>query len=76
MNGFVHHYQLAESTFIFRGVRSYFYSLSHFFSMQFTIKANRIAPDVAPRSGTSHLGLYCLPVFHKKDVILLFVCVV
>ena len=67
MNGFVHHYQLAETAVILGAFRSYFYSLSHFFSMQFTIKANRIAPDVAPRSGTSHLGLYCLPVFHKKD---------
>ena len=45
-NGFSHHYQLGESTFIFRGVRSDFYVLSHF-----TIKflcANRITPDGTP----------------------------
>ena len=29
--------------------------------------ANRIAPDVTPRSAASHLGLYCLPVSHKRD---------
>ena len=33
-NGFSHHYQLDESTFIFRGVRSVYYFLSHF-SMKF-----------------------------------------
>ena len=30
MNGFANHYQLDESTFILRGVRSEFYLLSHF----------------------------------------------
>ena len=44
MNGFSHCYQLGESTFIFRGVRSDFYFLSHF-SMKF-LCANRIAPDM------------------------------
>ena len=29
--------------------------------------ANRIAPDGAPRSAASHLGLCCLPMSHKKD---------
>ena len=29
--------------------------------------ANRIAPDVTPRFAASHLGLYCLPMSHKKD---------
>ena len=38
-----HHYQLDESTFTFRGVRSDFYFLSQF-SMKF-LCANRIAPD-------------------------------
>ena len=33
-NGFSHHYKLDESTFIFRGVRNYFYFLFHF-SMNF-----------------------------------------
>ena len=46
MNGFSHHYQLDESTFIFRGVRSDFYFLSDF-SMKFQC-ANRIATDGTP----------------------------
>ena len=47
-NGFSHHYQLDESTFIFRGVRCDFYFLSHF-SMNF-LCANSIAPNGTPRS--------------------------
>ena len=35
--------------------------------------ANRIAPDGTPRSATSHLGLCCLPMSHKKDVRLIWV---
>ena len=58
-------YQLDESTFMFRGVRNDFYFLSHF-SMKF-LYANRIAPDGTPRSAASHLGLFCLPMSHKKD---------
>ena len=64
-NGFYHHYQLDESTFIFRGVRSDFYFLSHF-SMKF-LCASRIAPDGTPQSAASHLGLCCLPMSHKRD---------
>ena len=64
-NGFSHHYQLGESTFIFRGVKSDFYFKSYF-SMTF-LCANRIAPDGTPRSAASHLGLYCLPMSHKRD---------
>ena len=45
--------------------RSDFYFLSHF-SMKF-LCANRIAPDGTPPSAASHLGLYCLPMSHKKD---------
>ena len=56
-NGFSHHYQLGESTFIFMGVRSDFYFLSDF-SMKF-LCANRIAPDGTP--------LFCLPMSHKRD---------
>ena len=63
-NGFSHHYHLSKSTFIFRGVRSDFYFLSHF-SMKF-LCANRIAPDGTPRSAASHLGLFGLPMSHKK----------
>ena len=51
--------------FHFRGVRSDFYFLSHF-SMKF-LCANRIAPDGTPRSAASHLGLFCLPMSHKKE---------
>ena len=32
--------------------------------------ANRIAPDGTPRSAASHLGLNCLPMSHKKVLIL------
>ena len=65
-NGFSHHYQLGESTFIFRGVRSVlFYLLSHF-SMIF-LCANRIAPDGTPQNAASHMGLFCLPLSHKRD---------
>ena len=64
-NGFSYRYHLGESTFIFRGVWIDFLFLSHF-SMKF-LCANRIAPDGAPRSAASHLGLYCLPMSHKRD---------
>ena len=63
-NGFSHHYHLDESIFIFRGVTSDFYFLSHFTMKLFC--ANRIAPDGTPRSAASHLGLCCLPMSHKK----------
>ena len=48
-----------------RGVRSSIYLLSHF-SMKF-LYANRIDPDGTPRSAASHLGLFCLPMSHKRD---------
>ena len=49
-NGFSHHYQLDESTFILgaAGVILKFYSI-------FDEQANRIAPDGTPRSAASHL---------------------
>ena len=31
------------------------------------LKANRIGPDGTPRSPASHLGLFCLPMSHKRD---------
>ena len=65
MNELSHHYHLGESIFIFRGVRSKFYFLSHFL-MKF-LCANRIDPDGTPHSAASHLGLFCLPMSHKKD---------
>ena len=61
--GFAHHYHLDGSTFIFWGVRSDFYI---FFSMKL-LCANRIAPDGTLHSAASHLGLFCLPVSHKRD---------
>ena len=64
-NGISHPYHLDESTFIYRGIRSDFSFLFHF-SMKF-MKANRIAPDGKPRFAASHLGLFCLPMSHKKD---------
>ena len=36
-------------------------------------KANRIAPDGTPRNAASHLGLFCLPMSHKKDARLIWV---
>ena len=37
------------------------------------IYANRIAPDGTPRFAASHLGLFCLPMSHKKDARLIWV---
>ena len=31
------------------------------------MSANRIAPDGTPCIAASHLGLFCLPMSHKKD---------
>ena len=70
-NGLSHPYHLDESTFIYRGLRSDFSFLFHF-SKKF-MQANRIAPDVTPRFAASHLGLFCLPMSHKKDVKLIWV---
>ena len=58
-------------TFIYRGVRTNFSFLFHF-SMKIKI-ANRIAPDGTPRFVASHLGLFCLLMSHKKDVMLMWV---
>ena len=66
-NGFSHCYQLDESTFNSRGFGSNMSFLFHF-SMKI-MKANRIAPDGTPRFAPSHLGLFCLPMSHKKDAI-------
>ena len=55
MNGFSHRYQLGESTFIFSGVRSDFYLLSHF-SMKF-LCANRIALDGMPQNDVAFCGV-------------------
>ena len=70
-NRLSHPYHLDESTFIFRGLRSKFSFLFHF-SIKF-IRANRIAPDGTPRFVASHLGLFYLPMHHKKDTRLIWV---
>ena len=64
-NGFSHRYHLGESTFIFKGIGSDF-KFSYKFLM-IILLANRIAPDGMPRFAASHLGLYCLPMSHKKN---------
>ena len=56
-------YHLAESIFLFMDIGSKFLFL---FSMKI-ISANRIAPDGTPHFAASHLGLFCLPMSHKKD---------
>ena len=65
-NGLSHYYHLGESTLSFVGVRSDSYFLSQF-SMKI-LQANRITADGTPRSAASHLGLFCLPMSHKRDV--------
>ena len=62
-NGLAHHYHL-ESIFIL-GASGVILGFLFHFSMNF-LKANRIAPDGTPHSAASHMGLYCLPMSHKK----------
>ena len=42
------------------------------FSMKIMLQANRIAPYGTPRFAASHLGLFCLPMSHKKDARLIY----
>ena len=62
---------LDESFFILGASGVIFHFLFHF-SMKVR-KANRIAPDGTPRFAASHLGLFCLPMSHKKDARLICV---
>ena len=74
-NGLSHPYHLDDSPFILRGVRSNFSFLFHF-SMKIMSAnriANRIAPNGTPRLAASYLGLFCLPLSHKKDARLIWV---
>ena len=64
-NGFSQYYHLDQSTFILGALGVILNFVSHF-SMKF-LQANRIAPDGTPRSAASHLGLFCLPMSHKRD---------
>ena len=70
-NGLSHPYQFDESTFVFRGIKSDF-SFSFHFSMKI-MSANSIAPDGTLRFAASNLGLFCLPMSHKKDARLIWV---
>ena len=63
-NGLSRPYNLDESAFIFRGFRGEFSFLFHF-SMKI-ISANRIAPNGTPQNAASYLGLFCLPMSHKR----------
>ena len=70
-NGPSNRYHVDESTCIFRGIGSIF-SFSFHFSMKI-MSANRIAPDGTPHFAASHMGLFCLPMSHKKDARLIWV---
>ena len=65
-NGLSHFYHFDESTFIFRGFRS---KISFFDDFPVS-KQNSLRWDAA--FVASQLGLYCLPVSHKKDGRLIF----
>ena len=68
-NGRSHPYHLAVSTYILRGngiaLYNFFFDEIH--------EANRIAPDGTPPFAASHMGLFCLPMSHKKDAMLVWV---
>ena len=57
-------------SFSFLGTSGVFFIFISFFD-EF-MSANRIAPDGAPRFAASHLGLFCLPLSHKKDARLIY----
>ena len=62
-----HHYNLCESIAILMGTRSDFEFLSIFFGdLFFLSKQNSPRWDAA--FAVSHLGLYCLPMSHKKVI--------
>ena len=69
--GLSHPYHLDKSTFIFRDIRSNFSFLCHF--LMKIMSANRKVPDGTPLFAASHLGLFCLPLSHKKDARLIWV---
>ena len=69
-NGFSHPYHLDESTFISRDFRHDFSFVFHFW-MKFMF-ANRIATDGMPHFAASHLGLFCLPMSHRKNAKLIW----
>ena len=60
-NGLSHPYHFDESTFTFEES-----GVNFLLSMKIMF-ANKKAPDGTPRLAGSHLGLFCLPLSHKKD---------
>ena len=61
-NRFSHHYHLGSPlSFLGVGCSNLFHFLMKF------LYANRIAPDGTSHSAASQLGLYCLPMSHKRD---------
>ena len=65
-NGISHHYQLDEFTFILRGVRSDVNFFISFFDETSLCKQKSPRWDAALEAA-SHLGLFCLPMSHKRD---------
>ena len=70
-NGLSHPYHLNKSTLILKGIRSNLSFLFPFFDEIHVSKQNR--SDGTPRFVASHLGLFCLPMSHKKDDRLIWV---
>ena len=60
-NGIAHPYPIDESFFFLRGTRSNFSVLFHFYDENHVSKQNSPRWDAA-----SHLGLFGLPMSHKK----------
>ena len=66
-NGLSHPFHLDESTLNFRGSRIDFFT-SYFDEIPVSPAVSKqIAPDETPRFAASDLGLFCLPICHKKD---------
>ena len=61
-------YHLDESTFIVRDIRINYLFLFHFTMNMKIMKSNRIASDGTPRLAASHMGLFCFPMSHQKNV--------
>ena len=56
-----HPYHLYESILMSRAIRSNFSLFDEMYDL-----ANRMPPDGKPYFEPSHLGLFCLPISHKK----------
>ena len=67
------YHELVESTFVLRGVRSDF-NFYLIFDEISPCKRNAPGGTPRPRSATSHLGLYCLPMSHRKVMMYLNWC--